>query len=270
MSRIIVNEGSGPRPVALSVPRLVVGGTPDCEVRLRHPSAGGCGFVLEATPTGHRVVRLRGELFLNEEPCEVADLLHNDTLRAGEVMILYKNPAATRPGPEPAGPAAPAAAPAPAAASEPLEELAVEEEPELLAIEELDAPLEDAVPHELPPVLEEGETAAEPLEESELPSESLPAVPERAAQVFAPMAPSAWPPAAEPEPVAVPEPAALEEPAEFVPLEEEPVATAPPAPPMPAPVRAAPAGPVRFVRPLPPGCKAPSGPPPAHPGRPPR
>lgn len=257
MSRIIVNEGSGPRPVDLSVPRLVVGGSPDCEVRLRHASAGGCGFVLEATPTGHRVLRLRGELFLNEEPCEVADLLHNDTLRAGEVMVLYKNPGATRPEPLPA-PAATAPAPLPAPEAPP-----PDDEPELLAIEELDAPLEDAVPHEPPPVLEEGETGAEPLEETELSDEPFEA--ERAARVFAPLAASAPPPEVAPRSTAAraPEP----ELAEFVPLEDEPGTTASP---VPAPARPASAGPVRFVRPLPPGCRAPSGPPPAHPGRPPR
>ncbi|MBM3984527.1 MAG: hypothetical protein FJ296_02360, partial [Planctomycetes bacterium] len=102
MARIIVNEGEGPRPADLSVSRLVVGGTPDCDLRLRHAAAGGAEFVIEATPTGHRVLRLRGALFLNEDPCEVADLLHNDTLRAGESMILYKNPDATRPEPAPA------------------------------------------------------------------------------------------------------------------------------------------------------------------------
>lgn len=257
MSRIIVNEGSGPRPVDLSVPRLIVGGSADCEVRLRHASAGGCGFVLEATPTGHRVLRLRGELFLNEEPCEVADLLHNDTLRAGEVMVLYKNPAASRPEPsptpDPARPEVPAAA----------DEAPPEDEPELLAIEELDAPLEDAVPHEPPPVLEEGETGAEPLAETELPVEACEA--ERAARVFAPPVAAGPPPEASPRaPTAgAPEP----EDAEFVLLEDEPVPSASAAPPPPRP---APTGPVRFARPLPPGCRAPGGPPPAHPGRPPR
>jgi hypothetical protein len=95
-SRIIVNEGEGARPVDLVVSRLVIGGSPDCDVRLRAAAAAGVEFVLEATPDGHRVVRLLGPLFLNEEPCDVADLRHNDTLRAGESMILYKSAAARR------------------------------------------------------------------------------------------------------------------------------------------------------------------------------
>jgi len=100
-SRIIVNEGQGPRPVDLSVPRLIVGGSPDCDVRLRDAAAAGIEFVIEAAtaghhPDGHRVVRLLGELFLNEEPCDVAQLHHNDTLRAGASLVLYKNPAARR------------------------------------------------------------------------------------------------------------------------------------------------------------------------------
>jgi hypothetical protein len=37
-----------------------------------------------------------------------------------------------------------------------------------------------------------------------------------------------------------------------------------------APTPARSRGPIRFRRPLPPGCKAPTAPPPAHPGRPPR
>jgi hypothetical protein len=95
-SRIIVNEGRGPRPVDLVVPRLIVGGSPDCDVRLRDAAAAGIEFVIEASAPGHRVVRLLGELFLNEEPCDVSALHHNDTLRAGETLVLYKNPAARR------------------------------------------------------------------------------------------------------------------------------------------------------------------------------
>lgn len=97
-SRIIVNEGQGPRAVDLSVPRLIVGGSPDCDVRLRDAAAAGIEFVIEAAAAGHRhrVVRLLGELFLNEEPCDVAQLQHNDTLRAGSSLVLYKNPAARR------------------------------------------------------------------------------------------------------------------------------------------------------------------------------
>jgi hypothetical protein len=96
-SRIIVNEGQGPRPVDLVVPRLIVGGSPDCDVRLRGAAAAGIEFLIESAAGGHRVVRLLGELFLNEEPCDVAQLLHNDTLRAGDSLVLYKNPAARRP-----------------------------------------------------------------------------------------------------------------------------------------------------------------------------
>ena len=96
MPRIIVNEGEGARPVDLVVSRLVVGGSGDCDLRLRHPGTSGAEFVVEAVPGGHRVVRLRGELLLNEQPCDVAVLQHGDTLRVGESMLLYKNPAARR------------------------------------------------------------------------------------------------------------------------------------------------------------------------------
>ena len=99
MARIIVNEGEGPRPVDLVVSRLVIGGSSDCDLRLRHPATAGAEFVVEAVAGGHRVVRLRGELLLNEEPCEVARLQHGDTLRVGESMILYKNPAMRRAAP---------------------------------------------------------------------------------------------------------------------------------------------------------------------------
>jgi hypothetical protein len=102
MPRIIVNEGEGARPVDLVVSRLVVGGSSDCDVRLRHPATAGAEFIVEAVAGGHRVVRLRGELLLNEEPCDVAMLQHGDTLRVGESMILYKNPAARRAAPPPA------------------------------------------------------------------------------------------------------------------------------------------------------------------------
>jgi len=145
MSRIIINEGTGPRPVDLSVSRLVIGGSADCDVRVRDPAAAGSELVIEATPTGHRVVRLRGALLLNEEPCEIADLLHNDTLHVGDSLILYKNPDARR--------SAAAAAlrepePAPRAASE-LELVELEELPEL-ELEEL-AELDDGVAEEPQP-----------------------------------------------------------------------------------------------------------------------
>ena len=104
MPRIIVNEGEGARPVDLVVSRLVVGGSADCELRLRHPGTASAEFVVEAVAGGHRVVRLRGELLLNEEPCDVAQLSHGDTLRIGESMVLYKNPAARRAQPPPAVP----------------------------------------------------------------------------------------------------------------------------------------------------------------------
>jgi hypothetical protein len=101
MPRLIVNEGEGARPVDLMVSRLVIGGSSDCDVRLRHPATAGAEFVVEAVAGGHRVVRLRGELLLNEEPCEVAQLHHGDTLRVGDSMILYKNPSARRAAPPP-------------------------------------------------------------------------------------------------------------------------------------------------------------------------
>ena len=44
MPRIIVNEGEGARPVDLVVSRLVVGGSADCELRLRHPGTASCDF----------------------------------------------------------------------------------------------------------------------------------------------------------------------------------------------------------------------------------
>ncbi len=200
MARIIVNEGQGPRPADLSVSRLVIGGTPDCDLCLRHAGAGGSEFVLEATPTGHRVLRLRGTLLLNEEPCDVADLLHNDTLRAGESMILYKNPDATRPAPAPV-------VQAPAVAQ---------------------------------------------------PAVGKPAAHERSAHVVAP----ALSAGGDGSLVAFEEAAA-----------EAATAARPAAPALDVPATQAPTtatGPLCFRVPLPPGCNAPTAPPPAHPGPPPQ
>ncbi|HTE06801.1 MAG TPA: hypothetical protein VK824_11430, partial [Planctomycetota bacterium] len=97
MERLIVNEGQGPVTRDLTAPLTRVGGMTGCDVVLRHPSAAGAAFSLERTALGHRARGLAGAVFHNEQPLSVADLLHNDTLRAGETLVLYKNPSATLP-----------------------------------------------------------------------------------------------------------------------------------------------------------------------------
>jgi hypothetical protein len=91
MASIIVNQGAGPVPYELEG-TVVLGSNPSCEVVLEHPTALGCRVELKPLRWGYRVVLVKGDMQLNEESCELADLEHNDTLRIGEVMVLYKQP----------------------------------------------------------------------------------------------------------------------------------------------------------------------------------
>jgi len=91
MARIIINEGTGPRDVPLSGV-VVLGSNPSCDVVLEHDSAIGCRVELKPLRWGYRAQCVKGEMLVNEEPAEMADLEHNDTLRVGDVMVLYKQP----------------------------------------------------------------------------------------------------------------------------------------------------------------------------------
>ena len=90
---------------------------------LSGPGTEGVQLTLEVTSTGHRMIVLTGEVFHNEEACEYQDLLHNDTLRVGASMVLYKNPDATLPEVAPTTEAATPAMQEPSAALGELDEL---------------------------------------------------------------------------------------------------------------------------------------------------
>lgn len=92
MATVIVNEGDGPCLYELGTDRTLVGSDSECGIVLRHPSAAGCEFVLKAEGDGHRATHLTGRVFLNEVSLESQVLTHKDTLRVGEIMLLYKNP----------------------------------------------------------------------------------------------------------------------------------------------------------------------------------
>jgi len=91
MASLIVNQGDGPVPHPLKG-LVVLGSNPGCDIVLQHPTALGSRVELKPLRFGYRVVRVKGELQLNEQACDMADLEHNDTLRLGEVMLLYKQP----------------------------------------------------------------------------------------------------------------------------------------------------------------------------------
>jgi hypothetical protein len=97
MERLIVNEGQGPVSRELTAPLMHVGGDERCDLVLRHPSTLGNVFSIERTTHGHCARGLKGVVFHNEVVLAAADLLHNDTLRAGDTLVLYKNPLATLP-----------------------------------------------------------------------------------------------------------------------------------------------------------------------------
>ncbi|MCB9896521.1 MAG: hypothetical protein H6825_00830 [Planctomycetes bacterium] len=91
MASLIINEGSGPRSVDLRGP-VVIGSNPSCDVVLDHPTATGSRVELQPKRFGYRVTKLKGDLLVNEQAADMADLEHNDTLRIGEVLLLYKQP----------------------------------------------------------------------------------------------------------------------------------------------------------------------------------
>lgn len=91
MARLIVNEGAGPRPVELSGERSL-GSNPACDVVLTHPTALGTRVVLKPLRFGYRATAVKGQLLVNGQPRELADLEHNDQLRIGEVLVIYKQP----------------------------------------------------------------------------------------------------------------------------------------------------------------------------------
>lgn len=91
MARIIVNDGTGPRSIELEG-LVALGSNPSCDIVLEHPSALGARLELKPLKFGYRAKLIKGEAALNEAHFELADLDHNDTLRVGEVLILYKQP----------------------------------------------------------------------------------------------------------------------------------------------------------------------------------
>jgi hypothetical protein len=356
MARIIVNEGEGPRSIALSAERTVVGSNPKCDVVLRHDSALGVRFAIERTPDGYRVDVIKGVVLLNETETRSAQLAHNDTLRIGESMVLFKEadragtgsaalqpdvgriashppPGAldelpaledvTAPGPVGAT-ATPQAPPAPATADGPpdldaadaLEPFAALEEAEALdeleQLEELDDLEELEELEELDEVVGPERPTAPEAWQADAPRAALPSasVESLAGEPAAPHADADAAPATagtgsdedtgdaavalEPldEPDEPDEPGrlgeiderddgaeavdelGLDDPGE---RDEDDEAVEMPSAPAAAPAASGAVaaavrqrGPIRFRRPLPPGCKAPTSPPPAHPGRPPR
>ena len=91
MARLIINEGDGPRTVELQGV-LSVGSNPGCDIVLGHHTAIGVRAELKPLRFGYRVSIAKGELLVNGRATEMADLEHNDTLKVGEVLILYKQP----------------------------------------------------------------------------------------------------------------------------------------------------------------------------------
>ncbi|HVQ25500.1 MAG TPA: FHA domain-containing protein [Planctomycetota bacterium] len=92
MASIIVDEGDGPRQLQLPRDRTLVGSNPQCDVQLRHVTATGTRFVIDAAVQPARVTVLKGEVLLNDRVVLASDLRHNDTLRAGEATLLFLDP----------------------------------------------------------------------------------------------------------------------------------------------------------------------------------
>ena len=105
MASIIVDEGEGSHEHPLSRDRTIVGSNPQCDVRLRHRSATGSRFVIDSAASPARLTVLKGDVFLNDRSVLSSELRHHDSLRVGDVSLLYLDP--------PAAPRAPAS-PAPA------------------------------------------------------------------------------------------------------------------------------------------------------------
>lgn len=92
MASIIVDEGDGSRELPLPRDRTLVGSNPQCDVQLRHVTATGTRFVIDAAVQPARVTVLKGEVLLNDRVVLASDLRHNDTLRAGEATLLFLDP----------------------------------------------------------------------------------------------------------------------------------------------------------------------------------
>jgi hypothetical protein len=316
MARIIVNEGAGPRSIALSAKRIVVGSNPICDVILAHPSALGVRFTIEGVADGHRVEVIKGVVLHNEKEVTSALLAHNDTLRVGESMVLFKEAALAGTGsaalPPDVGRARDVHTDRSAGlldAQPPVEDVTVDEAPAAQpraeagpgteALDELDEvaeleeseELEELEELEEPEAPEESEAldalgpASRTLIEDELPLQSVMLdedadedAEEDTGEEGAPDAESESPPDAEADELPETDGVDEAESSDEAEASREPVlaAVAPSAASAraePLLTRSAPArhgGPIRFRRPLPPGCKAPTSLPPAHPGRPPR
>lgn len=91
MAKFIINEGLGPRTVDLQG-TLSLGSNPLCDVILESSTALGCRCEMRPLRWGYRVLKVKGDLFVNERSIEMADLDHGDTLRVGDVLLLYKQP----------------------------------------------------------------------------------------------------------------------------------------------------------------------------------
>ena len=97
MASIIVDEGAGSREHALSGDRTVVGSNPQCDVQLRHRSATGTRFVIDSAGRPARLTVLKGDVLLNDRAVLACALRHHDSLRVGEVSLLYLDPPAGGP-----------------------------------------------------------------------------------------------------------------------------------------------------------------------------
>ena len=94
MARIIVDEGDGSREHTLSGDRTVVGSNPQCDLQLRHRSATGTRFVIDSGARPARLTVLKGDVLLNDRSVLASELRHHDSLRVGEVSLLYLDPPA--------------------------------------------------------------------------------------------------------------------------------------------------------------------------------
>jgi hypothetical protein len=78
-----------------------VGSNPQCDVQLRHRSATGSRFVIDALARPCRLTVLKGEVLLNDRSVLSSELRHNDLLLVGETTLRYVDPPAGRPPPPP-------------------------------------------------------------------------------------------------------------------------------------------------------------------------
>ena len=92
MASIIVDEGDGARVHPLGRQRTIVGSNPRCDLQLRHLSATGTRFAIEAGERPARVKVLKGEVQLNGRVVLACELKHNDRLQVGEATLLFVDP----------------------------------------------------------------------------------------------------------------------------------------------------------------------------------